>query len=165
MTTLQPPKTKESFETLLSSWKSGTRVLVDPIPEALSAYVEVIEANFAAVRVSPLPKTSSIDSFIEELNAEIPGFKQGMSEAYQRLATTMYADEPESFSALRLSVGLSQSDLAIKADTSQPYIARIESCDVDPGTRVISKLAHALEVTPERVLRAILVQQENRAKK
>jgi predicted transcriptional regulator len=78
-----------------------------------------------------------------------------MQQARKSLAETLYADEPETLSALRLAAGLSQAQLAEKAYTSQPHIARIERGQTDPGTDLIARIAAALGEDDMRVYRAI----------
>jgi len=86
-----------------------------------------------------------------------------LQQARQRLAATLYADEPETLSALRLAAGYSQAQLADKAATSQPHIARIERGQTDPGTHTIARIATALGVDEMRVYRAIRKQLETRS--
>ena len=74
----------------------------------------------------------------------------------------MYADEQETFSALRLSVGLSQAQLAERANTTQPYISRIERGQLDPGTDMISRIAQALGLPEDKTFRAIRNQRATR---
>lgn len=78
-----------------------------------------------------------------------------MQQARKRLADTFYADESETLSALRLAAGFSQAQLAEKALTSQPHIARIERGQTDPGTDLIARIAAALGIDDMRVYRAI----------
>ena len=78
-----------------------------------------------------------------------------MQQARKRLADTLYADESETLSALRLAAGFSQAQLAEKAATSQPHIARIERGQTDPVTDLIARIASALCIDDMRVYRAI----------
>lgn len=45
--------------------------------------------------------------------------------------------------ALRESAGMSQSELAKRAGTSQPAVARYEAGDVSPSVRTLERLVHA----------------------
>lgn len=82
-----------------------------------------------------------------------PSRRQALVEARKELA-----QDPalaNTLSALRLRLGLSQSDLAAIYGTSQPHIARIEAGD-DVRVSTVRKLSAALQVTPEVILNAIL---------
>jgi predicted transcriptional regulator len=54
----------------------------------------------------------------------------------------------------RNELGLTQSDLAERADVSQPLIARIEGGDVDPRLSTLRRIVNALEEAEGAVLRA-----------
>jgi predicted transcriptional regulator len=52
---------------------------------------------------------------------------------------------PEGIKKKRIKLGLTQSELALRASVSQPLIARIESGDVDPRLSTIKSIVTALE--------------------
>ena len=54
----------------------------------------------------------------------------------------------------RNELGLTQSDLAERADVSQPLIARIEGGDVDPRLSTLRRIVNALEEAEGGILRA-----------
>jgi len=54
----------------------------------------------------------------------------------------------------RNELGLTQSDLADRADVSQPLIARIEGGDVDPRLSTLRRIVNALQEAEGAVLRA-----------
>ncbi|MCU4926831.1 CBS domain-containing protein [Halobacteria archaeon AArc-dxtr1] len=54
----------------------------------------------------------------------------------------------------RTDLGLTQSELAEKADVSQPLIARIEGGDVDPRLSTLRRIVNALEEAESDVIRA-----------
>ena len=54
----------------------------------------------------------------------------------------------------RTELGLTQSDLAERADVSQPLIARIEGGDVDPRLSTLRRIVNALQEAEGAVLRA-----------
>mgnify|MGYP000648692741 CR=1 FL=1 len=54
----------------------------------------------------------------------------------------------------RTELGLTQSDLAERADVSQPLIARIEGGDVDPRLSTLRRVVNALQEAEGAVLRA-----------
>ena len=56
--------------------------------------------------------------------------------------------------SLRLAAGLSQTQLAVLCEMSQPHVSRYESGKHEPMTSVTEKLAHALNVPMEEVFRA-----------
>ncbi|MFQ5815460.1 MAG: XRE family transcriptional regulator [Candidatus Hydrothermarchaeaceae archaeon] len=51
---------------------------------------------------------------------------------------------PEELRELRLKAGLTQTELAKRAEVSQPLVARIESGDVDPRASTLKKILLAL---------------------
>ena len=114
----------------------------------------IVKYEFSAARPLPLPNSVSLDSLTKAAdgNARKAFF---LEQARKQLASTMYADEPETLSALRLAAGLSQAQLAHKVSTSQPHIARIERGQTDPSTDVIARIAVALGVDDMSVYRAI----------
>lgn len=81
------------------------------------------------------------------------------------MAATLYADESETLSALRLAAGLSQAQLAARACTTQPYIAKIERGQTDPGTDIIARIAQALGVDEAHTFRVIRNQLVSRGQK
>jgi transcriptional regulator with XRE-family HTH domain len=56
---------------------------------------------------------------------------------------------------LREAQGLSQEALALRADMDPAEVRRIESCRRDPGVRVLTRLAEALDRTPAELLAGI----------
>jgi len=54
----------------------------------------------------------------------------------------------------RTELELTQSDLAAKAEVSQPLIARIEGGDVDPRLSTLRRIVNALEAAQSGVVRA-----------
>lgn len=110
--------------------------------------------EFSAPRPLPLPNSVSVDNLVREVEADASKAAY-MQQARKRLANTLYAGESETLSALRLAAGLSQAQLAEKAATSQPHIARIERGQTDPGTDLIARIASALGIDDMRVYRAI----------
>ena len=61
---------------------------------------------------------------------------------------------PEDLRERRTELGLTQSDLAEKAEVSQPLIARIEGGDVDPRLSTLRRIVTALEEAEGGLLRA-----------
>ncbi len=105
----------------------------------------VIYREFSAPRPLPISNTVSIGDLVEEFSAD-PGMAAAIVTARQNLAKTLYSDEIDSLSALRLLAGLSQSQLAERVGTSQSHIARIEAGQTDPSTDVISRIAKSINI-------------------
>jgi predicted transcriptional regulator len=61
---------------------------------------------------------------------------------------------PEDLKDRRKEVDLTQSELAERADVSQPLIARIEGGDVDPRLSTLRRIVNALEEAEGGILRA-----------
>ncbi len=61
---------------------------------------------------------------------------------------------PEDLRERRTELGLTQSELAGRADVSQPLIARIEGGDVDPRLSTLRRIVNALQEAEGGVLRA-----------
>jgi ribosome-binding protein aMBF1 (putative translation factor) len=110
--------------------------------------------EFSVATRLPLPNTVSLGSLISKFESK-PDMAARMALARQKLAAELYSDEPETLSALRLASGLSQAQLAARASTTQPYIAKIEAGRTDPSTDMIARIAQALGVDETLAYRAI----------
>ncbi|MBL8446727.1 MAG: helix-turn-helix transcriptional regulator [Zoogloeaceae bacterium] len=121
----------------------------------------VIVKEFNAARPLPLPSTVSLDALLDSFGQDSE-LQAAMSEARREMAATVYADEVESLSALRLRAGLSQAQLAARMNTSQSYVARVESGTTDPGTDTVSRMAEALGVDEGVAFKAVRYQRETR---
>jgi DNA-binding XRE family transcriptional regulator len=115
---------------------------------------EVVYREFGPTRPLPIANTGSLQSLIDEFEGD-PEFTSQMDSARRDLAESFYADEASTLTVLRLRAGMSQAKLAEGANTTQPYIARIERGQLDPGTEMIDRLALALGQSPDRVFLAI----------
>jgi predicted transcriptional regulator len=62
---------------------------------------------------------------------------------------------PEDLRERRTELDLTQSELADRADVSQPLIARIEGDDVDPRLSTLRRIVNALDETEGGILRAV----------
>ena len=121
----------------------------------------VFYCEFGAPRPVSLANTVSLESLLAEFESD-PAMSEEMAQARRQLAVTMYQDEPETLSALRLAAGLSQVQLAKLVETSQPHIARIERGTTDPGTEMIARIAKALNVDEVAAFRAVRLQLSTR---
>lgn len=83
--------------------------------------------------------------FYEENN---PSYKIRMEKARRELSENL---EVTTLQKLRLSKGLSQSQLAKLIGTTQPHIAKIESRQVSLYGETLKRLADVLDVTMETV--------------
>ena len=68
---------------------------------------------------------------------------------------------PDDLRQRRNAVGLTQSELADRADVSQPLIARVENDDVDPRLSTLRRIVNALNAAEGEVVRARDLMHEN----
>lgn len=122
---------------------------------------KVVYKEFGAARPLPLPETTSLSSLMAEFEAD-GEMAEHLADARRSLGQQLYADEPQTLSALRLMAGLSQTRLAELANTTQPHVAKIENGKTDPGTDTIARIAQALRIDEDTAFRAIRKQRETR---
>lgn len=123
----------------------------------------VLYKEFFVPTPNPVQGAIEFDELLKGF-ADDEEFQNELVEARKEMAKGFYANEPQSFSSLRLRAGLSQSELASRAGTSQPHIARIEAGRNDPGTETVQRIANALGVDVGEVFNAIRYQLESRGK-
>lgn len=129
-----------------------TRVVPD-LPTG-TAECKVIYAEFAVPpKPSAIAGALDIDDLVAELERD-PENAKAIAKGRQWVAESFYADR-SSVAALRLRKGWSQAELARRAETSQPYIARLERGLVDPQISTVKKLAQALGVPVAELVDAI----------
>lgn len=119
-----------------------------------SSPAKVVYREFPPSKPLPQLNTLPLEAIARKHEAD-PRKAQLLARARKNLATTVYANEPETLSSLRLAAGMSQVQLACQIGTSQPHIARIERGQNDPGTDMIVRIAQALKIEEDRVFRAI----------
>lgn len=137
-----------------------TKVFVDNECTTSSAPAKVIYAAFSAAPQVKLPPAAiDIDDLVAEFE-QSPETAHAVAQGRKWVAETFYSDQPSSVAQLRLQKGWSQAELARRADTSQPYIARLESGRVDPGVRTVKKIAKALEVPMMTLVQALCPEDE-----
>jgi predicted transcriptional regulator len=73
----------------------------------------------------------------------------------------MYLPTPKDLRERRTSLDLTQSELADRADVSQPLIARIEGGDVDPRLSTLRRIVEALNEAEGDVVRAETLMHED----
>jgi DNA-binding XRE family transcriptional regulator len=115
----------------------------------------VIYGDFSSSAISEqLPNGyQNIDDLVEE--HERDPVRRAAIEAGRKLIAERYYKETEGLAALRLRRGWSQRALAEAVGIKQPHIARLESGHNDPSLGTMRKLAAALEVTIEEIVRAL----------
>lgn len=147
-------KSQTAFSKHTKSSELPSTKVVEP-SNTSTAPTNVIYREFQLAPQAKAP-VGAID--IDDLVAE---FEQSAESAdaigkgRKWVANTFYADKVYSIAKLRLQKGWSQVELAKRADTSQPYIARLELGKVDPQLSTIKKIAKALGVSAVTVLEAI----------
>lgn len=115
----------------------------------------VIYAEFPlAPKTKPLAGAVDIDDLVAEFE-QSPSGAEAIAKGRKWVARTFYSGGPSSVAQLRLRKGWSQAELAKRAETSQPYIARLELGKVDPQVSTVRKIAQALGVPTATVLQAI----------
>lgn len=70
------------------------------------------------------------------------------------MASEVYADAPVTLKTLRLKAGLSQKELADNVGIQQPNISEMECGKRKPTLDTVRRLAEALGIGVEEVLRA-----------
>jgi len=129
--------------------------LVDKNPQTGTLKGKVIFAEFS-VPPKPLaiPGAIDIDDLVTEFEGQSAENAKAIAKGRQWVARTFYADRP-GIAQLRLRNGWSQAELARRAETSQPYIARLEQGKVDPQISTAQKIAKALGVSIEVFAQAL----------
>ncbi len=144
LASLKPIKTLES---------QSTKVFDEKSTGTTPGSVIYREFNVAP-KIQILPGAIDIDDLVAEFE-QSPRAAVAISKGRQWVAKSFYGKQPRSISQLRLQKGWSQAELARRAETSQPYIARLELGKVDPQISTAKKLAKALGVTLIAVVQAI----------
>ncbi|MDP2811518.1 MAG: helix-turn-helix transcriptional regulator [Rhodocyclaceae bacterium] len=118
---------------------------------------------YAEFFVPPKPLTLrgaiDIDDLVTELE-QSPEAAESIAKGRQWVAKTFYKSESPSIAQLRLQKGWSQAELARRAGTSQPHIARLELGTVDPQVSTVKKLAKVLGVSVAIIVQAISPEDE-----
>jgi ribosome-binding protein aMBF1 (putative translation factor) len=110
--------------------------------------------EFSPQSLPPLKRTKSLQAIVAAREAD-PVFAAHLRSARQDLGMRAFGEQAQSLRALRLSAGLSQTQLAKKISTVQSHVARVESGKNDPGTDLIVRIALALGVKAEVVFNAV----------
>lgn len=143
-----------SVEPITTLASLSTR-LVEKSPQTGTIRCKVFYREFS-VPPKPLAVPGAID--IDDLVTELEGQSQENAKAIAKgrkwVAETFYADR-QTIAQLRLKKGWSQAELARRAETSQPYIARLEQGKVDPQMSTSQKIAKVLGVSIEIFAQAL----------
>jgi len=115
----------------------------------------VIYADFSsAAAADQLPEGyQDIDDLV--LDDERDPVRRAAIEAGRKVVADRYYKDVSGLAALRLRHGWSQRALADAIGVKQPHIARLESGQNDPSLGTMRKLAAALGVTIEDIVRAL----------
>lgn len=113
---------------------------------------EVIDLNII-IPTPPVRESDAFDRLLSELESTEEG-SLGLMEGRKWVAETFPGKAP-TLSTLRMKKGWSQKKLASEIQSSQSYVARLELGSVDPGIRVIKKIAKALGIPGHMVFDAI----------
>jgi DNA-binding XRE family transcriptional regulator len=142
-----------SLKPTVNSALPPTRVFSD-LPTSTSL-AKVIYASFEVPpQLQAIPGAIDVDDLVTELE-QSPASAAAIAEGRQWVAETFYEGAEPSVAQLRLKKGWSQAELARRAETSQPYIARLELGKVDPQISTVRKLAIALGIKVETMVHAI----------
>lgn len=121
-------------------------IVIDKRPVPAAAWQAVI------IRPDvPPPEGTPIDDLVAEFEADGLDVKGARRDMGGQLA------EAGNFSlrTLRLKAGLSQRELAERIGTSQPNVARLEKAPGDPTLGTLRRLADALGVDFNTLIRAL----------
>lgn len=86
-----------------------------------------------------------------------PQISQRFAQGRRMLAGALGSLTAPTFRDLRLKAGLSQIQLAKRANATQSYIARLEAGTLDPGTDMLARLAKALDMSEAEVFAAVRI--------
>jgi DNA-binding XRE family transcriptional regulator len=135
-----------SAKRITTSAFPSTRLL-EGGPQTGTAKGEVIYKDFS-IPPRPLAVTGAIDidDLVTEFEIQSQDNAKAIAKGRKWVAETFYLDRP-TIAQLRLKKGWSQAELARRAETSQPYIARLEQGNVDPQMSTSRKIAKVLGVS------------------
>ena len=102
-----------------------------------------------------LPGAVDIDDLVAQFEAT-PKSALAIAKGRKWVAKAFY-DAPSSLAALRLKHGWSQAELARRVGTSQSYVGRLETGNVDPQLSTMRKIALALGVPVAAMVDALTV--------
>lgn len=111
-----------------------------------------------APQAAGMPGAVDIDNLVAEFEATPKG-ATALAKGRQWIAENFYGG-PASLAKLRLQRGWSQAELARQAATSQSYIGRLETGNVDPQLSTVRRIAKALGVPVPALVEALTTEVE-----
>lgn len=143
----------ESLTPTTPSTSPVTRTVIGKLCSPSSGAAEIYSIEQQVVH-APLPVGyTEIDDVIARRDSN-PKRAAALARARERLANQLEATGPATLATLRLRCGLSQAALADMIGNSQPSYSKIEAGKSDPQFTTLEKLAEALRVSLEEVVRA-----------
>lgn len=134
--------------------RSGSSPSGAPSSPSTSEGAVVVFREFTAMPTAPPARARSLEAVVSKYEAD-PERATLIADARSVLASEIYPDEQGTLAVLRLRAGMSQAQLAAKAETSQSHIARIEGGQNDPSTDVVVRIAHALGLDARQAFEGI----------
>jgi len=117
----------------------------------------------AEVRKKSRERTAGTTALIAKLKESDPRLSAAIEVSRANIASSI--SKNGTLKHLRLSKGLSQSDLANILKTKQPQVARIESGTQSPRIEFIKRLAVALNEDPVEIFKILLANDKSEAVK
>lgn len=111
-----------------------------------------------APQAPAVPGAMDIDDLVAEFEA-VPKGAKALAKGRQWVAESFYAGRA-TLAQLRLQRGWSQAELARRAETSQSYIGRLETGNIDPQLSTVRKIAQALGVPVSALVEALTTETE-----
>lgn len=140
-----------------STWLGRLSAFVGAVPgfPGIVETTSTFESYLLALReeAASAKKAVDIDSLVAEEEKD-PIKAKLLAEARGWVTDTLCKGE-HSLKTLRLSKGMSQSQLAQALGTSQAHIARLEAGDPDPRLSTLRRLADVLEIPIDEIVAAV----------
>lgn len=151
----------ESLSLTTPSTSPVTRTVIGKLSSPTSGAAEIYSIEQHVVH-APLPAGyTEIDDVIASRNSN-PRRAAALARARERLANQLDATGPTTLATLRLRCGFSQAALADMIGNSQPSYSKIEGGKSDPQFTTLEKLAEALGISLEEVVRAFKTTREQK---
>lgn len=104
---------------------------------------------------APVPEGAvELDTLVDRWEQD-PRKREALARARQALGEVAYAKKPHSLAGIRMSKGLSQSQLAKLVGTTQPHLSRIEHGGEKIYLDTAKRLAVALGISLDELAAAI----------
>lgn len=129
--------------------------LVRALPAAETRHERVIWLTVQGDQQIAPSEFLDIGQFVASLEADEENAR-GIAKGRQRIAKVFYGKKSNPIAYWRLKKGWSQKKLADAAGTSQSYVARIETGRVDPQVSTVNRIALALGVPVEKIIKRLV---------